>query len=220
MERQGIYKKLANVMKGVEKIPKNGVNQHFNYKFVQEADLTEHIRKLLIKEGLVMIPTVNNIWRDVGDKRIMTRVHVTYRIVDVDSGEKIHTDWYGESLDAGDKGIYKAYTGAGKYMMMKTFLIVSGDDPEEDGPPKKSAEKKEGEKATPKEKALRQMFATAKEKFDAEAETMLHDFIETLWGLDSIKKLTMAQIGIVNNWLRNKWETPIEEAVKFYKDGK
>ena len=95
MERQGIYKKLANVMKGVEKIPKNGVNQHFNYKFVQEADLTEHIRKLLIKEGLVMIPTVNNIWRDVGDKRIITRVHVTYRIVDVDSGEKIHTDWYG-----------------------------------------------------------------------------------------------------------------------------
>jgi hypothetical protein len=38
----------------------------------------------------------------------------------------------GEGQDAGDKGPYKAMTGAQKYALMKTFMIPTGDDPEAD----------------------------------------------------------------------------------------
>ena len=38
----------------------------------------------------------------------------------------------GAGDDGADKGLYKAYTGAVKYFLMKTFLIPTGDDPEAD----------------------------------------------------------------------------------------
>lgn len=40
--------------------------------------------------------------------------------------------WAGYGDDAGDKGIYKALTGAVKYALMKQFLVSTGDDPEGD----------------------------------------------------------------------------------------
>ena len=60
----------------------------------------------------------------------------------------------------GDKGIYKAITGANKYALLKTFLLEKGDDPEEvsdadreSNKPKevKKEEKKEAKKEEPKE---------------------------------------------------------------------
>lgn len=43
----------------------------------------------------------------------------------------------GEGMDTGDKAIYKAITGAQKYVLMKTFLIPTGDDPELEELPQK-----------------------------------------------------------------------------------
>src|SRR4029079_18402967 len=34
--------------------------------------------------------------------------------------------WPGYGDDAGDKGVYKALTGAEKYLLMKTFLVSTG----------------------------------------------------------------------------------------------
>ena len=45
-------------------------------------------------------------------------------------------------LEVGDKGVYKAITGAVKYIFMKNFLIPTGDDPEKDNN-KSEPEKKE-----------------------------------------------------------------------------
>jgi len=38
----------------------------------------------------------------------------------------------GEGLDAGDKAPYKAMTGALKYALLQSFLLATGDDPEEE----------------------------------------------------------------------------------------
>ena len=38
----------------------------------------------------------------------------------------------GEGLDAGDKAPYKAMTGALKYALLQSFLLPTGDDPEEE----------------------------------------------------------------------------------------
>ena len=46
----------------------------------------------------------------------------------------IKTIIYGEGIDKGDKALYKAYTGAIKYYLANTFLIATGNEPENDGP--------------------------------------------------------------------------------------
>jgi hypothetical protein len=61
----------------------------------------------------------------------------------------------------GDKGIYKAITGANKYALLKPFLLETGDDPEVGSDAdresnktkevKKEESKKEGPKEEPKE---------------------------------------------------------------------
>ena len=38
----------------------------------------------------------------------------------------------GQGLDSGDKAPYKAMTGALKYALLQSFLLATGDDPEEE----------------------------------------------------------------------------------------
>jgi hypothetical protein len=38
---------------------------------------------------------------------------------------------FGQAADNGDKALYKAMTGAVKYWLYKTFLVSTGDDPEQ-----------------------------------------------------------------------------------------
>jgi len=52
--------------------------------------------------------------------------------VDTESGESFSCIFYGDGSDSNDKAIYKAITGAQKYALMKTFLVATGDDPEQD----------------------------------------------------------------------------------------
>ncbi len=48
-------------------------------------------------------------------------------------GSSVKNTAAGEGLDQnGDKGTYKAITGATKYFLLKLFLIPTGDDPETD----------------------------------------------------------------------------------------
>lgn len=54
--------------------------------------------------------------------------------------------WAGYGDDAGDKGIYKAITGGVKYMLMKTFQISTGDDPEGDESTDKRAAAREADR--------------------------------------------------------------------------
>ena len=56
---------------------------------------------------------------------------MAYTFSDVDSGEEIVAKVAGQGLDAGDKAPYKAITGALKYALLQSFLLATGDDPED-----------------------------------------------------------------------------------------
>lgn len=60
----------------------------------------------------------------------VTRVLLRIDFACGDTGATHTVRFFGDGLDKGDKGLYKAYTGAIKYLLMKTFLIPTGDDPE------------------------------------------------------------------------------------------
>lgn len=127
-DKKTIYAKIAKVMSQVERVPKNGYNNFHKYEYATESDLTEAIRPILQEAGLAFFSTVIEQERD-GE---FTKAKMEFTLADVETGETLTSTYWGEGQDKGDKGLYKAYTGAVKYFLMKTFLIPTGDDPEAD----------------------------------------------------------------------------------------
>lgn len=131
-----IYKKVRDVMQKVGWVEKRGENKFHKYKYATEADVTDKVRAACCEVGLVMIPTVKSISQREKQTReghaTITQVLMGYRVVDVDTGEGFEFEMAGEGMDSGDKSVFKAVTGAGKYADMKLFQIPTGDDPEAD----------------------------------------------------------------------------------------
>ena len=121
--------KLAAVLGEIGRVAKRGYNQHFKYEYVTEADLADEIRPLLSKYNLCVIPSVVSTSTEANNVSI---VQMTFTIIDGDTGEKETSSFFGAGQDKADKGIYKAVTGAMKYWMYKTFIVSTGDDPEND----------------------------------------------------------------------------------------
>lgn len=136
---QGLVRKLCEVMASIDRVAKRGRNEFHKYDYATEADLVEAVRGELSKRQLFIFPSVTNHSRG-GD---VTDIMVCWTFVDGESGETRDCMMPGCGKDSGDKGVYKALTGSEKYLLMKAFLIPTGDDPEkEDG-----GERKEGIKA-------------------------------------------------------------------------
>lgn len=135
MSESSLIKKLAAVMKAVERIPKNGHNSFYNYDYATEADIVAAVRNELASRNVICLPTIGNRHREpVGEKgMVLTHLDMTFTFVDGDTGEREVCPWLGAGADKEDKGVYKAMTGGEKYFLLKTFLIPTGDDPEQDG---------------------------------------------------------------------------------------
>lgn len=149
-------------MSQVSRVPKNGYNSFHKYHYATESDLTESIRPILFEAGLAFFTNVLQQERD-GE---FTKVQMEFILADIESGEILKSTYWGEGQDKGDKGLYKAYTGATKYFLMKTFLIPTGDDPEGDT---SVDERNEGEQLKGESKQLSQaqvkrLYAIAKSK--------------------------------------------------------
>jgi ERF superfamily. len=163
-----LFKKLAKISGEISTVAKNGRNEHHQYDYVTEADLLNAVRAKLAAAGIAYFFSVLSIEtrevlapvskKDGGWDMLpaksgpVTQVMVSATFADGESGETWNVIGAGAGQDAGDKGIYKALTGAQKYLLMKTFLIATGDDPEGDAKVDKAA----GEAATqaaPKTKA-------------------------------------------------------------------
>lgn len=135
---QNVLKKLTLVMDEVGRIPKNGRNDFHHYDYVMESDITDKVRESFTKHGLVLIPDTEELSiRERIDKDgvlvpDITRLKIKITIFDAETAESISFKVYGEGLDSGDKGIYKAFTGAMKYGLLKSLLIPTGDDPEQE----------------------------------------------------------------------------------------
>lgn len=126
-----LFQKVAKVMAKVERVPKKGYNSFHKYEYVMESDLVDHVRKFMVEEGLVLFPSLKE-YEIKGDIAVC---QFEFTLCDTETGESITTIQPAEGQDKGDKKFYKAQTGALKYFLMKTFLIPSGDDPEQDDAP-------------------------------------------------------------------------------------
>jgi hypothetical protein len=141
-----LVQKLCEVMGAVGYTQKTGWNEAQKYHYVTEADIAEKIRPELAKRNVIIFPTLVSTTRtkiernyfDKFDKCMKTKeswavdVLMRWTVVDGDNGEQFVCEIPGCSESPGDKGVYVAITGSEKYLLMKLFLLPTGDDPEDD----------------------------------------------------------------------------------------
>src|SRR5690606_22326240 len=123
-----LVKKLAKIMGEIGSVQKTGRNDFHKYDYVEEHVLVNSVRGKLAEAGIFIFPSVEEHTQNGS----LATVLMKFTIVDGETGESFETYIAGQGDDKGDKAYYKAYTGAVKYFIMKTFLIPTGDDPEAD----------------------------------------------------------------------------------------
>jgi hypothetical protein len=131
-----LRQKLAEVRRRIGYVQKRGHNERFNYSYVTAADIAGSVGDILAELGVIVIPSLEEISYESaagrGGTAPMARVIMAYTFADVDSGEEVVATASGQGLDAGDKAPYKAMTEALKYALLQTFLLATGDDPEDE----------------------------------------------------------------------------------------
>lgn len=131
-----IAQALHQVMSRVSYVQKTGKNAFHNYKYAGEADLLEKLRPAMLEAGLLLIPSIKGV--SPIDEHGVTTVQMEYTLVHKDGDiwpNVICAAGQGGDKNkngVGDKGLYKAITGANKYLLFKLFQIETGDDPEND----------------------------------------------------------------------------------------
>ena len=133
-----IYQKISEVMKSIEYLTKDDKVEFgtTKYKAISEEKVTTAVRKELIKQGIVIIPimqesTVTELIRSEKSVNQRADVHTKYRIQNIDDlNDFIEVESNGSGVDTQDKAVGKAMTYAYKYMLLRTFAIPTGEDPD------------------------------------------------------------------------------------------
>lgn len=128
---------LHEIMSKVAYVQRTGKNAFHGYKYAGEADLLEKLRPAMVEAGLMLLPSVKSVAPI--DEHGNVLVQMEYTLIHKDGDvwpEKIGAAGMGNDRakngSVGDKGVYKAITGANKYVLFKLFQIETGDDPEVD----------------------------------------------------------------------------------------
>lgn len=139
--RKTIIQRIFDVQAAVGGgIAKDKRNKEQGYDYTSDALIVETVRAAMIDAGIVLLPpipkTIETVERPGKNGPIpMTRVWVEFILASADDIEdRVTVAYPGDAIDYGDKGVYKAMTGARKYFYRMTFNLASEDDPENDNP--------------------------------------------------------------------------------------
>lgn len=144
IENMNIYEKLSNITNEIATVNKNltvGEGKS-KYKAVGEADILKAVKELEFKYRVYSYPanreviesTMYTTTNSYGDEKnnIFSRIKTTYRFINIDKPEDyIDTVTFAEGIDTQDKGSGKAMTYSDKYALMKSYKIITGEDPDQ-----------------------------------------------------------------------------------------
>lgn len=133
-----IYQKINEVMKAIEYLTKDDKVEFgtTKYKAISEEKVTTAVRKELVKQGIVILPINQEaenkeLIRTEKSVNMLSSVHVRYRIQNIDDvNDFVEVESNGTGVDTQDKGVGKAMTYSYKYMLLRTFAIPTGEDPD------------------------------------------------------------------------------------------
>lgn len=138
-EAKNLYQKISLVMQDIQYLQKDdkvSTGATGSYKAMSEEKVTQTVRESLIKHGLVILPVAQSHNRDeLRDKEgvlkgYLSIVDTQYKIVDIDTGQFELLASSGTGADTQDKGVGKAMTYSYKYLLLRTFAIPTGEDPD------------------------------------------------------------------------------------------
>ena len=128
-KKLNLHQKILEVMKAIEYLNKDDAVSYGNtkYRAMSEEKVTTTVRAELIKQGIVVFPIEQSVEKDGN----ITTTNTKYRMVNVDDPmDYIDLASSGQGADTQDKGVGKAMTYSFKYMLLRTFAIPTGEDPD------------------------------------------------------------------------------------------
>jgi hypothetical protein len=132
-----LWQKLAAISKEIGHIDKTGKNQHFNYAFMEHAQVVATLRPIMEEYGVTVdFEAMDATFVDTG-KSFRVMLHMKYYVTNADKpSEHFERLWVSEAMDQQDKGINKALTAAEKNVFAKLFHLSDRDleDDENDIP--------------------------------------------------------------------------------------
>jgi hypothetical protein len=135
--KMNLRQKLIEIYKRVDHVPKLGYNKKQNYYFVRAVDAMRAIRAAFAELGIYAETNYDllgtyDIKTNSGGTMHTASVKATIRLYDTDSEETKTISGLGDGADSGDKGIFKAQTGATKNALRNGTLLPDEADPEAD----------------------------------------------------------------------------------------
>jgi len=133
---ENIHTAINAVMKEVGYVQKSR-SGGLNYSFAGEAALIAALRPAMVEQNIycfVMdVRDVETREYTTGNGKPMVNVSLTANVcfTHAPSATSVIVTARGEGSDSGDKANNKAMTGAYKYALRQTFLIETGDDPDD-----------------------------------------------------------------------------------------
>ena len=153
--------KLAKILGEVGKVPKDGKNEFHGYDYVTESALFYAVRDKLAAAGVFVFTSTESQHVEIvkeedkdGKTRTtaLTTVVTKHTFADGESGESFSVNSQGQGVDVGDKGGYKAITGAMKYFIYKNFMVPTAEDMNPEGDTK--TDRREQESGSGREEQL------------------------------------------------------------------
>jgi len=145
---------LQAAMRQVGYVQKDKTNDFHRYSYASEEGLLKALRPALVENGILLIPSLEG--QPTIDEHGNTHLVEEYTLAHVSGAlwpDKIRVPGCGNDRakngTIGDKGVYKALTGANKYLLFKLFQIATGDDPEVTSDHDKGSDSQEPPKPTP-----------------------------------------------------------------------
>ena len=150
-----LAQKLVKVYEEINHVEKRGKNSAQDYKYVKAGDLAHAVRNALLKLGIYAQVTFTEMrpWSFItssGKNQNAFDIQCDIAFYDADDREAkpFYSTGFGSGADFGDKGIFKAQTGALKYALRNAFLVPDETDPENDAneKPESSSQKASSQK--------------------------------------------------------------------------
>lgn len=141
-QKLNLWQKMSNVMNDVKYLQKDDKVEfgQTKYKAISEEKVTIAVRSSLITNGIIIVPIEQEHTREdsivtnkAGIQSVsrLATVNVKYKIINIENPEEyIIAVSSGTGVDTQDKAVGKAMTYAYKYMLLRTFAIPTGEDPD------------------------------------------------------------------------------------------
>lgn len=128
-QKPTLFKRIWAIMAEVDYIQKGDAKVNSQYKFVSHDAVMAKLHPMLVKHGVLVIPTVAEMTQEGNRTRV--KLIVTFCNAD-DKTEFFSVEYYGYGVDQSDKGPGKAISYALKYALLKVFALETGEDPDND----------------------------------------------------------------------------------------